>query len=828
MSLNINGVDVQTESAEQSSKNDQGGISVADESQKTPPKKSPWRSFSVYIFYALAFLMPLFVLPLGVAPVAFSKAILFYVGILLAFVFWLFSLLQSGKLSLPKSLLSVSICFVVLVWLFSSIFSSNPGLSFIGEGYEIGTFAFFALLGVAMLIASDLFRSEKRVKTFYFLIFASAVVVFLFQFLHVIFGVTLAPKSVFSALTSNLIGGWNDFAIFFGFVALSAMSFFGLFKLSRLLKLVAITLITLSLLAMVSVNFFTVWIIFGFFALFFLIYLFSGIFYKSYGENGKLFDLTKIPKLPLLILALVIFFVLARGLMGGVTSFLETGIIEVRPSWQATWDITQHTLRDNLLLGSGPNTFVYEWLKFKPPSVNNTLFWNTRFQSGIGHLPSMVVTAGVFGVIALLSLLVSVFHCAMRALSRSKEQDGLNDGDKMAIIALVGSLYLWSFTIFYSPGFVIFAFAFLTTGVLTGLLVKTKKIKSWNISFLRSPRAGFVSVLLIVLLLIGSVATIYLLFQKYLASHYYTEAANVLVLRGDADASESNLVKANRIDARDRYHRGLAEIGVIRMRDILVQQDVAPEVLRGQFQTALSVTIQNAQKAIDLNSSDPLNWMQLGRVYELVVPFNISGASNFAISSYQEALNRSPFDPAPFVGMARVALQSNDTAKAREYLNSSLAIKGDFAVALLLLSQMEVEEGNVAEAIQRTEQLAMIAPNDVGVLFQLALLYYQNEDFANSRLAFERVVLLNPSYSNARYFLGLIYDLAGMNTEAIEQFEKIQELNPDNEEVKKILENLYVKSKALMGISPPQKSPERREEPPINEVYNEVPTGLEY
>ena len=67
-----------------------------------------------------------------------------------------------------------------------------------------------------------------------------------------------------------------------------------------------------------------------------------------------------------------------------------------------------------------------------------------------------------------------------------------------------------------------------------------------------------------------------------------------------------------------------------------------------------------------------------------------------------------------------------------------------------------------------------------------------------------------------------------MNAEAIVQFERIQGLNPDNEEVRMILENLRAKSNALNRISPPQKSPEQREEPPINEVYDEVPTGLEY
>jgi len=60
---------------------------------------------------------------------------------------------------------------------------------------------------------------------------------------------------------------------------------------------------------------------------------------------------------------------------------------------------------------------------------------------------------------------------------------------------------------------------------------------------------------------------------------------------------------------------------------------------------------------------------------------------------------------------------------------------------------------------------------------------------------------LDKNYSNARYFLGLIYDKEENKEKAIEQFTKIAELNPDNEEVKKILTNLREGKSALEGIA---------------------------
>jgi len=226
-----------------------------------------------------------------------------------------------------------------------------------------------------------------------------------------------------------------------------------------------------------------------------------------------------------------------------------------------------------------------------------------------------------------------------------------------------------------------------------------------------------------------------------------------------------------------------------------------------QLKAALSSSIQYAQSAADINTKEPANWMQLGRVYESVLPLGVGGSDTFAIANYKKASDLSPFDPSPLLASARVQVQMKQTKEARASLEAVLAIKPDLAQAIFMLSQIEVQAGDLKAAITRTEQTAMLVPNDVGVLFQLGLLYYQNGNFDYSRLALERVVALSPSYANARYFLGLIYDKAGLKDKAIEQFKNIEQTNPDNQEVKKILQNLSENKAALTGISPTSEVP---------------------
>ena len=167
--------------------------------------------------------------------------------------------------------------------------------------------------------------------------------------------------------------------------------------------------------------------------------------------------------------------------------------------------------------------------------------------------------------------------------------------------------------------------------------------------------------------------------------------------------------------------------------------------------------------------------------------------------------------------------------KAVSNLEKSIGLKNDYAPARFLLVQVYDRQGKLADAIKRAEELVMLNNTDIGALFQLGFLYYKNSQFDDAKLVFERTIQLSPNYSNARYFLGLIYDRevpADVKTladklaakaKAIEQFEKIAELNPDNNEVKQILANLKAGRAALLGIAPPAPAPQSRSEVPVPE-----------
>jgi len=793
-------------------------IKIVKEEAKKEKQFFNSEKLAAFFFYALIFLMPIFALPLAVAPIASGKATLFFGGILLSAFFWIFSALAKGSVKIPKSALLISCGAVVLVWLASALSSGNVGLSLMGKLYDLDTFSVIFAAGLALFFGSMIFQPGKRVFVFYLTLFCSSFVVFLFQLLHLVFAINIIPFNIFPYATSNLIGSWNDFSIFFGFIGLVSLAFLETAKFGKGMKIFLFIILLISFLAMVSANFFNNWITFGVFSL--LIFIMA-LFKSRFSERAESMGAKNFLRISLFVLMAVIFFTLFRDVAGNINNLLKTSSAEVRPSWSVTLDIAQKSLKDNAVLGTGPNTFVYDWLKFKPTVINDTIFWNARFSSGFGYLPSMMATTGILGIVALIFFLAIFLSYGRKVFSYKKEDTRLPGGQALAVVSFLGAAYLWTFIVLYSPGLLVFAMAFIMTGVFLASLINSGKIGAAEISLSGKTKTGMIFTVMGIILLIGTVFSGYLYSRKFLALNNYSRALSLFETSGDIDKTVKKLMKAVGMNKQDEYYRALSELGLISLSQIAASKEIPADKAAMLFRDNLSVTIAYAREAARLNPADPVNWMQLGRVYESVVAFKVEKADEAALSSYAEASKVSPLDPSPFIASARVAMQTNKAGEARKYLQSALGIKPDFADALFMLSQVEVQAGNLKEAILRMEQASAVSPNNFGIFFQLGLLQYQNNNFNAARSAFERTVGLNGDYANARYFLGLIYDKQGLKEKAIEQFVYIAKTNPANEEVKKILSNLKNGRSALAEIAPP--APEDREEPPVSEKEQ---TGL--
>jgi tetratricopeptide (TPR) repeat protein len=263
----------------------------------------------------------------------------------------------------------------------------------------------------------------------------------------------------------------------------------------------------------------------------------------------------------------------------------------------------------------------------------------------------------------------------------------------------------------------------------------------------------------------------------------------------------------------------LSEIYIVKLNEILSQdpKNVKQEELQKQFTDGLTSAITAAKTATDRDSSNYLNWVSLGRVYDAVsIPqLGVTGAYETAQLTYIEALKRNPKNPGILMLLARLAVNRNDLKQAEVYAQQAVAIKNNYLDAYFLLSQIEVANGNINGAIKSVTSASVIDPTNPAIFFQLGLLKYNQGDFAGAITALERATTMTPDYANAKFFLGLSYEVVKEHEKAIKQFEDLRVSNPDSKEVEAILTNL--KAGKSIFTNQADSKPEKAKELPLKE-----------
>ena len=217
--------------------------------------------------------------------------------------------------------------------------------------------------------------------------------------------------------------------------------------------------------------------------------------------------------------------------------------------------------------------------------------------------------------------------------------------------------------------------AFIATGVFLGLLANNGKIAIAEIFLSGLPvggrnktKSGMIFMVIGIILLIGTVSSAYLYTRKFLALNNYSQALVLFEKSGDIEKTGQKLIKAAGLDKQDEYYRALSELGLVSLGQIAASKDLPADKATALFRDNLGITIAYAREAARINPADPVNWMQLGRIYESIVALKVEKADEAALNSYAEAFMVSPLDPSPFIASARVAMQTKKIDDARKYL----------------------------------------------------------------------------------------------------------------------------------------------------------------
>ncbi len=452
--------------------------------------------------------------------------------------------------------------------------------------------------------------------------------------------------------------------------------------------------------------------------------------------------------IPMFFLAVSLFFILLNPQI----SWISQKANEIFLSQKSSSVISLQAIKENPILGSGPGTFSYNFSKFKDPSFSQSSLWSVVFSQASSKVLNDFASTGILGLIALLAFMALPIFYGVKFLVFEEELSPDNPSSKVYWILTLGvltALVTQFVTYFlYNSNFVLGFVNFFMIAILMGLINFERKQYELKPSSVLTLAVTFI----FTLVFIFGFGLLILNGQRYVAEiNYY----NGLVFwqAGDKTAGQKSLETAASLNpSSDLYFKQLSQLYLFLLQDKLqdtmeVVQGVPTDEEKNKVQILIANSVNAAKIATDLNPKNASNWANRGYIYQSLNGL-IGDSTTWAMSSYEEALKLDPNNP---------------------YLFSQQGIVDFISVSTL--------------GTDKADQ--------------------KNQLLASAKDKLEKAVALNSNYSYALYYLGLVYDALGQKDKAIAEFTKVQQLNPNDESIQKILDNLNAGRSALQSTTPP-------------------------
>ena len=792
-----------------------------------------WGKIAKLAIYLVIFLTPIFVLPWTINTLDYSKQMLLIGAVFVIFLAWLLRILSSSKIKLNMSMLGVPVALWLIISGISTFYSKWSYGSFWGWPLHISA-SFVTTLCFVLLyfLITNIFsypkesknsvQAESQILWLLFALIMSGLAVAVLAEAQ-IFGHFFLPWDFTKNISFNTVGTINSLAIFLAVLVPIATAM--LFISKHIIKFFLAIFLAIAFFYLIIANFWGAWLVVIAGAT--VLFIFGTPNVRTKKANMRMVQMA--------IFTIVVgffflfFFNIFKNPIPGMPEFPA----EVSLKQKTEFSLSKQVSGKARYLGTGPGTFVYHFTQFKPANLNQTAFWNTRFSAGASEFLDQLITAGILGAVCL-ALIYGLFWLAgFKFLTSLQKTESDNQSEKtrwilglgifagFTGIAISQFLYPANFTL-------LFLFWFLLALLAT---FDQKAIKIYEIVPASSRAVG--ASFLLVVALIFSAGFFLINVQKYVADVKYLhglkiwqealQTSDIIATETLASRAIAKVEEATKLNpGPDIYWQDLSQMYLGKLNVVAQKKDAKKEDIALEAQNLATGSINASKQAIDNNPSNVANWNVRGLVLRNLMGV-AQGASEWAITANQKASELEPTNPYIFAELGRVYLAKYDLKEgepeenlrlARESFEKSIALKFDYAPSHFQIAMSYAREGKLKEAEEKLEQTKQVAPSDIGLAFQLGIIYFQDNQLDKARAELERAVKIDTNYSNARYYLGVIYDQQKKKKDALEQFEKIAELNPSNEDVPKIIDNIKRGKPALDNIQPSQ--------PPIEEKPAEV------
>lgn len=742
--------------------------------------------FVQYLVIGLLFLIPVFFVPGLPASLGFDKVLLTTIVGFTAVVLLGLTSLRYSKVSTVLPLALGAFWILVAVAFLSGLLSGDIQDALRGSFFETQTAGFLAVMALVMTIPLALQRSKVMALRGLVCFAAGSFVLIAYTLIRLV----LAPGSFslgsFPSVTTSPVGSFNDMAIFAALAVILGLITLLQLPLKKAYQITLSVLVALALIVLAVVNFFHLWIVIGFFGLLLLVYIFSrdALFNAEVSKTKQVVS-------PLLILVTLmvcvvsIVFVIAGDYVGSrISQVTQIDFIEVRPSITATIDIARDVYSTDLLLGSGPNRFSDAWRIHKDKTINETIFWGTEFTAGFGFVPTLFVTLGILGGLAITAFHGLYLYLGYRMLMRGNSNDTF--WYYFGVVTFVAAAFIWGMSYVYVAGPTVLLLGALFTGLSFVAYQALVPKASITIPLVNSRRRGFFLMSIVIILIIASVSALFTIGRQYVAQVQFTDAQTKATT---PEEFQQMVGSAYQQYPDDVFVGVLAQARLQLLRNMLTIENPS-EAEQEQFVALAVQAVSAAEQAISLDDSNPLGHATLANIFMVLAGAGFEDAENRANGKLADAKWRDPLNPGYAMMSAYLAVQLDDTALARTEISKALELKQNYTEALFLLTQLDIKDGNIDAALATTRQMTTLEPNNPTRYYQLGVLLAADDDLPGAIKAYEAALQRDNGFANARYMLALALLDSNQIQDGLQQLKIVQETNQDNEDLKTLIQQI--------------------------------------
>lgn len=682
-----------------------------------------------YIIYTAIFLIPILFLPWTSDMLDFNKQALIILLGFVALAMWMIKTLISGKFEIRNSKIHIVVGILFLAYLLATIFSINRYGSFWGWP-QSSSESLLSLIGFVIFyfLVSNTFSKGDIWGIINTMLASSLIaeVIAVFQ----LFGLFIIPFSFAKSVSFNTVGTVGSLGFFVAI--LLPLTLIMIIVSKKWWKVLFVIQIFLSFLILFLLNYPIVW---------WAVVVGSALLIVLISIKRNLFD-GRWMALPMFFLIISLFFIFLKPQI----PWMPQKSNEVFLSQKTSFDISWQVIKERPILGSGPGTFAYDFLKFKDPGFSKSSLWNVIFSQGASKILNDIATTGIFGIVALmLFMAVSIFY-GVRFIFSKKSQENRSEEACLALsIGVLISLMVQILVYFlYNSNLTLSFLNFCMAATMIALTASNKKEHDLRRSSLLTAVITFSFTLILI-----SESTLLILYgQRYVAEVSYYNGLKSLQA-GSYDAGQKGLELSTKLNpSSGLYFRQLSQFYLIILKKELNNMGATPtEEEKNKIQNLVTNTINTAAVATDLDPKSSTGWANRGYIYQNLYGF-VGDSLIWAINSYDKAIELDPNNP------------------------------------YLLLQ----------EGILKFISTGILGQDDYN---------QKNQLLSDAKDKLEKSVSLKPDYSDALYILGLVYDSLGQKDKAIEQFLKVQQLTPSDVNIQKALDNLRAGLPALQEVTPP-------------------------